>query len=115
MARLPVSTVYAVPQVLAATLPIGALANQVGTLVKLARVLMLGPVVLLVSLLTARLRDDEDATTAVPVASGYAHRRSALHALVPWFIVDFVIVALLRTVDVNRTLGSVPSPLRPRS
>src|SRR5262249_40565838 len=39
-------TVYAVPQVLAATLPIGALSNQVGTIVKLVRVLMLGPVVL---------------------------------------------------------------------
>src|SRR6202162_621297 len=35
-------TVYAVPQVLAATLPIGELSNQVGTVVKLVRVLMLG-------------------------------------------------------------------------
>ena len=43
-------TVYAVPQVLAATAPIGALAVQIGTLVKLVRVLMLGPVVLLLSL-----------------------------------------------------------------
>lgn len=34
-------TVYAVPQVLAATLPIGAVSNQVGTVVKLVRVLML--------------------------------------------------------------------------
>lgn len=39
-------TVYAVPQVLAATTPIGAIAMQMGTLVKLVRVLMLGPVVL---------------------------------------------------------------------
>ena len=37
-------TVYAVPQVLAATAPLGATALQVGTLVKLVRVLMLGPV-----------------------------------------------------------------------
>ena len=36
-------TVYAVPQVLAATAPIGAVAVQLGTLVKLVRVLMLGP------------------------------------------------------------------------
>ena len=34
-------TVYAVPQVLAATAPIGAVAVQMGTLVKLVRVLML--------------------------------------------------------------------------
>ena len=43
-------TVYAVPQVLAATLPIGALSDQV-TVIKLVRVLMLGPVVLGLSLL----------------------------------------------------------------
>ena len=48
-------TVYAVPQVLAATLPIGALSNQNGTVVKLVRVLMLGPVVLAVSLFSAEL------------------------------------------------------------
>ncbi|MEO7857286.1 MAG: putative sulfate exporter family transporter, partial [Gemmatimonadaceae bacterium] len=39
-------TVYAVPQVLAATLPVSALSGQVGTLVKLTRVLMLGPIVI---------------------------------------------------------------------
>jgi uncharacterized integral membrane protein (TIGR00698 family) len=36
-------TVYAVPQVLAATVPLGAVAVQIGTLVKLVRVLMLAP------------------------------------------------------------------------
>ena len=46
-------TVYAVPQVLAATLPIGALSNQIGTVVKLVRVLMLGPIVLGLSLVAA--------------------------------------------------------------
>ena len=50
-------TVYAVPQVLAATLPIGELSNQVGTMVKLVRVLMLGPVVLGLALLAGRLRE----------------------------------------------------------
>src|SRR3984885_2354256 len=49
-------TVYAVPQVLAATLPIGALSNQVGTVIKLVRVLMLGPVVLGLALLVRRVR-----------------------------------------------------------
>lgn len=53
-------TVYAVPQVLSATLPIGALSNQVGTVVKLVRVRMLGPIVLGLSLLTRRLRDETD-------------------------------------------------------
>ena len=87
-------TVYAVPQVLAATLPIGALSNQVGTVVKLVRVLMLGPVVLLVSLFTSKLRT-ENSKSAKP----------ALHNLIPWFIVGFLIVASLRTA------GLIPLPL----
>jgi uncharacterized integral membrane protein (TIGR00698 family) len=78
-------TVYAVPQVLAATLPIGALSNQVGTVVKLVRVLMLGPVVLCLSLLTRRLR-------------GTAAAAPALHELVPWFIVGFLLVLTLRSL-----------------
>ena len=91
-------TVYAVPQVLAATLPIGALSNQVGTVVKLVRVLMLGPVVLVMSLLTGFLRDETDAA-APEVTTGDRPKRSrpALHQLVPWFIVGFLIVAGLRT------------------
>src|SRR5665213_2774939 len=43
-------TVYAVPQVLAAAFPVSVLSGQVGTLVKLVRVLMLGPVVLFFAL-----------------------------------------------------------------
>ena len=42
-------TVYAVPQVIAAASPLGAVAVQTGTLVKLVRVLMLGPVCLVLS------------------------------------------------------------------
>ncbi len=100
-------TVYAVPQVLAATLPIGALSNQIGTVVKLVRVLMLGPVVLGVSLLTARLRDELD--EAVPnITAGDRPKRGrpALHELVPWFIVGFLVVAVARSVDLipQRTL-----------
>jgi len=48
-------TVYAVPQVLAATLPISPVSAQLGTMVKLMRVLMLGPVVVLLSLLLPKL------------------------------------------------------------
>ena len=44
-------TVYAVPQVLAAAGPMGSAAVQIGTLVKLVRVLMLGPVVAVLSLM----------------------------------------------------------------
>jgi len=89
-------TVYAVPQILAATLPIGALSNQVGTVVKLVRVLMLGPVVLVVSLLTARLRDGAGAH-AGPT------RLPALRQMVPWFIAGFLLVLMLRST------GAIPA------
>jgi len=79
-------TVYAVPQVLAATAPLGALAVQIGTLVKLVRVLMLGPVVLALALLGRRA-----AGAATP------HPAPRLHHLVPWFIVGFLALAGLRS------------------
>ena len=91
-------TVYAVPQVLAATLPIGALSNQVGTVVKLVRVLMLGPVVLCLSLLTRRLRDEPDeAAPAITAGDRPTRGLPALHELVPWFIVGFLAVLALRS------------------
>ena len=94
-------TVYAVPQVLAATLPIGALSNQVGTVVKLVRVLMLGPVVLALSLLTRRLRDEPDeAAPAVTAGDRPKRGRPALGELVPWFIVGFLVVLALRSAGV---------------
>lgn len=95
-------TVYAVPQVLAATLPIGALSNQVGTVVKLVRVLMLGPVVLLMSLLASRLSDETDAP-AVRAGDRPKPGRPPLHQLVPWFIVGFLIIAG------SRTAGLIPA------
>jgi uncharacterized integral membrane protein (TIGR00698 family) len=88
-------TVYAVPQVLAATLPIGALSNQVGTIVKLVRVLMLGPVVLGLSLLASRMRAD----------AGGSRRWPPFKELVPWFIIGFLLLALLRS------LGFIPQNL----
>ena len=92
-------TVYAVPQVLAATLPIGALSNQVGTIIKLVRVLMLGPVVLGLSLVTSRLRDEPDeAAPAVTTGNRPKRGRPAVHELVPWFIVGFLVVAVVRSV-----------------
>jgi uncharacterized integral membrane protein (TIGR00698 family) len=99
-------TVYAVPQVLAATLPIGALSNQVGTVVKLVRVLMLGPVVLAMSLLASKLRDETD-EPAPDVTAGErpAKGHLAIHHLVPWFIVGFLIVAAIRTA------GWIPQPV----
>ncbi|MGI4744588.1 MAG: YeiH family protein [Janthinobacterium lividum] len=92
-------TVYAVPQVLAATAPIGSVAVQLGTLVKLVRVLMLGPVVLCLSLLTRRLRDQTD--EAPPhITAGDRPKQGGLklHKLVPWFIIGFLGLATVRSI-----------------
>lgn len=83
-------TVYAVPQVLAATAPLGSLAVQVGTMVKLVRVLMLGPLVLVLSVAAGR-------------ASG--GRLPPLGRLVPWFVIGFVVMAIARS------LGLIPEVL----
>jgi uncharacterized integral membrane protein (TIGR00698 family) len=96
-------TVYAVPQVLAATAPVGAVAVQLGTLVKLVRVLMLGPVVLGLSLLTRRMRDETDeAAPHVTAGDRPAPGRLPLHKMVPWFIAGFLLLAALRSA------GAVP-------
>ena len=88
-------TVYAVPQVLAATLPIGALSNQIGTVVKLVRVLMLGPVVLGMSLFAQKLRPGI-------VHNPSNRRRLDLTELVPWFIIGFLLALAVRS------LGLIP-------
>ena len=85
-------TVYAVPQVLAATVPVGAVANQAGTLIKLVRVLMLGPVCLCLAILTG-LRRRREQTVAAPA------RGVPLHHLVPWFIVGFLLMMVARSLD----------------
>ncbi len=104
------------PQVLAATAPVGAVAVQVGTLVKLVRVLMLGPVVLgpvvlgpvvlSLSLPTRRWRNKTD-EMAPHVTAGERPALGGLPSrkLVPWFIGGFLGLAGLRSV------GMIPSAL----
>ncbi|HEV7264482.1 MAG TPA: putative sulfate exporter family transporter [Falsiroseomonas sp.] len=95
-------TVYAVPQVLAATAPLGGPSMQAGTLVKLLRVLMLGPVVLALSLVLGRRASLADEGQKAP--------RWRLGRYVPWFVVAFLALATMRS------LGLVPDwmldPLR---
>lgn len=94
-------TVYAVPQVVAAAAPMGALAIQFGTLVKLVRVLMLGPVCILLSLLAPRFRDEGEGRAAD------GKRRAGLPPLgrmVPWFVLGFMAMLALRSA------GLIPEP-----
>ena len=76
-------TVYAVPQVLAAAFAVSMLSGQVATVVKLARVLMLGPVVLFFSIRS-------NASSDRPLQP----RRAAL---IPWFVLGFIVLAALRS------------------
>ena len=85
-------TVYAVPQVIAAAAPLGAVAVQIGTLVKLVRVLMLGPVCLVLSVMAPKAAQessiaDREATAGRP---GFSH-------LVPWFIIGFLVMIVCRS------------------
>ncbi|MGI9168562.1 MAG: YeiH family protein [Caulobacteraceae bacterium] len=98
-------TVYAVPQVLAATAPISSLSAQVGAIVKLVRVLMLGPVVLVLSLVMHERR--RPAGRNAPDTS--APRLPALHQLVPWFIAGFLILVAARSAGLVPPIVSQPA------
>ena len=73
-------TVYAVPQVIAAASPAGAQAVQMGALVKLVRVMTLGPVCLLLAL----------------TRGGRGASSAKAPQLLPWFILGFFGMAILK-------------------
>jgi len=77
-------TVYAVPQVLAAAYPVSVQAGQVGTMVKLVRVLMLIPLVTGISLIRRR-----------QALSGGASL--SLRGLVPWYVIGFLVATVCRS------------------
>lgn len=81
-------TVYAVPQVLAAAQPGGLIAVQTGALVKLVRVMLLGPVLILLGIYTARGHTGEGAA------------KVCWKAVIPWFILGFAVMVALRSAAV---------------
>ncbi len=83
--------VYAVPQVVAAGYAVSPLSGDTATLVKLVRVLMLGPVVAFFTFRMAR-------AGGAGVLNG--GRRATLAKFVPWFIAGFVAMAVLRSLGV---------------
>jgi len=94
-------TVYAVSQVLAATAPISSVSAQVGTLVKLIRVLLLGPVVLVLSLIYGRARKQQASESCV--------RAPGLGDLVPWFIVGFIAMLCARSAGLVPQAAIAPA------
>jgi uncharacterized integral membrane protein (TIGR00698 family) len=77
-------TIYSVPQVIAATLPVGTLAVEAGTLTKLVRVTLLAPVAFLFSL----------------IYRAKAPQASVWSLLPPWFIFAFFGLMAARSGDV---------------
>nr|WP_274613277.1 putative sulfate exporter family transporter [Bradyrhizobium acaciae] len=104
-------TVYAVPQVLAATVPAGIVSTQIGTLVKLVRVLMLGPIVVGLSLFVARRRKaNTKANTRTGAVDAGAAKAAAISPfkLVPWFIIGFLVLAALRSFQLVPDIAIAP-------
>lgn len=85
-------SVYAVPQVLAATLSVSATSGQIASLVKLTRVMMLGPVV---AFFAWMYRDKGTTATA----------KLPMSKFLPWFVIGFFLFAILRTA------GLIPSAI----
>lgn len=84
-------SVYAVPQVLAASYPVSEIAGQSATLVKLIRVLFLAPVAVYFA-----LREGLQNTSTSTGSPG--RKRLALAQLVPWFIAGFLVLSTLRSI-----------------
>lgn len=75
--------IYAVPQVIAASAPFGAIAIQTGMIIKLLRVLMLAPVCIVLSIVFSRRDEDQKA--------GWGQM-----LVLPWFIVGFIAAAAIQ-------------------
>lgn len=95
-------TVYAVPQVLAATMPVSKVALQIGTIVKLVRVLMLGPLLLILAMTGTKLcGPDRRALPDIPKRPA----EITWLRIVPWFIIGFI------ALSIARSAGAIPSAL----
>nr|WP_321460158.1 putative sulfate exporter family transporter [uncultured Cohaesibacter sp.] len=92
-------TVYAVPQVLAATAPVSTISVHFGTLVKLMRVLMLGPVILALGFRAGRKTEAEPEKATA--------KNLKFSKLVPWFIIGFFLMIGLQS------LGALPAAAMP--
>lgn len=77
-------SVYAVPQVLAATFSVSVTSGQIGSLVKLTRVMMLGPTV---AFFAYMYRDKSEGGSA----------KLEISKFLPWFVAGFFLFAGIRT------------------
>lgn len=90
--------VYAVPQVVAASFAVSSLSGQVATLVKLIRVLFLGPMIIVLGVLHGGSE-----------SAGAQSMWSRIKVYVPWFVAGFLVLATLRST------GIIPEDLGDRA
>ena len=91
--------VYAVAQVYAASATVSATSASVATFVKLVRVVLLAPLVIVVQLLIT-LKDTGSSTSLDAGDGNKTFRSIAIHEYVPWFVIGFIVLAILRSVEI---------------
>ncbi|MEE2656086.1 MAG: putative sulfate exporter family transporter [Chloroflexota bacterium] len=91
--------VYAVAQVYAASATVSAASASVATFVKLVRVVLLAPLVITIQLfITAK---QTGVATEVRAENEVRTRGNiTLHQYVPWFVIGFIVLAALRSVEI---------------
>jgi uncharacterized integral membrane protein (TIGR00698 family) len=90
-------TIHDVAQVVAAGMMLGAQAGDTATVVKLFRVMLLTPVVIVIAMLYRRHAADAAAAVA---ADGQAPAASAAVPLIPGFLLAFIVLMLLASSQV---------------
>ena len=92
-------TVYAVAQVYAASATVSATSASVATFVKLVRVVLLAPLVVAAQLLIT-LKDSSASTNLYTRGREKTFRNIAIHRYIPWFVIGFTVLAILRSVEI---------------
>ena len=89
-------SVYAVAQVVAASSIISPLSADVATLVKITRVILLAPLVLILRLFLKSENEEKNDKNFI----------GSLLKFLPWFVIGFIILSLLRSTEIlNKDLG----------
>jgi uncharacterized integral membrane protein (TIGR00698 family) len=88
------TTIHAVPQAIAAGFAFGGGAGEIATLVKLVRVAMLAPLIVLLAVLIAHRNAGRSRVSANAIATA----NISFVKLVPWFIYGFVALAVINTI-----------------
>ena len=83
-------SVYAVAQVVAASSIVSSLSADVATLVKLTRVILLAPLVLVLRILFKTEKEEKNNSNLV----------SNILKFLPWFVIGFILLAILRSAEI---------------